>query len=60
MVVEAGSVVYDDKANSVTAAGDAQIYYKGKMLEADHITYFKETGRVLAEGAVKLTDTEGR
>ena len=59
MVVEAGSVVYDDKAKSVTAEGDAQIYYKGKTLEADRVTYFKETGRVLAEGAVKLTDTDG-
>jgi len=59
MVVEAGSVVYDDKAKSVTAEGDAQIYYKGKTLEADRVTYFKESGRVLAEGAVKLTDTDG-
>ena len=59
MVVEASSVVYDDKAKSVTAEGDAQIYYKGKTLEADRVTYFKETGRVLAEGAVKLTDTDG-
>jgi len=59
MVVEAASVVYDDKAKSVTAEGDAQIYYKGKTLEADRVTYFKETGRVLAEGAVKLTDTDG-
>jgi LPS-assembly protein len=59
MVVEASSVVYDDKAKSVTAEGDAQIYYKGKTLEADHVTYFKETGRVLAEGSVKLTDTDG-
>ena len=59
MVVEANSVVYDDKAHSVTAEGDAQIYYKGKVLEADRVTYFKDTGRVLAEGSVKLTDSDG-
>ncbi len=59
MVVEANNVVYDDKAHTVTAEGDAQIYYKGKVLEADHVTYFRETGRVLAEGSVKLTDTDG-
>ncbi len=59
MVVEANSVVYNDKAHTVTAEGDAQIYYQGKTLEADRVTYFKDTGRVLAEGSVKLTDTDG-
>ena len=59
MVVEANSVVYDDKAHSVTAEGDAQIYNQGKILEADRVTYFKDTGRVLAEGSVKLTDSDG-
>ena len=59
MVVEADSVVYDDKAHTVTAEGDAQIYYEGKILEADRVTYFKDTGRVLATGSVKLTETDG-
>ncbi|WP_296713943.1 LPS assembly protein LptD [Rhodoblastus sp.] len=59
MVVEANSVVYNDQAHSVTAEGDAQIYYQGKVLEADRVTYFKDTGRVLAEGSVKLTEPEG-
>ena len=59
MVVEANSVVYDDKAHSVTAEGDAQIYNQGKILEADRVTYFKDTGRVLAEGSVKLTESDG-
>ncbi len=59
MVVEANQVVYDDKAHAVSAVGDAQIYYEGKVLEADRVTYFKDTGRVLAEGSVKLTDTDG-
>jgi LPS-assembly protein len=59
MVVEANRVVYDDKAHSVTADGDAQIYYESKVLEADRVTYFRDSGRVLAEGAVKLTDSDG-
>ncbi|WP_294537579.1 LPS assembly protein LptD [uncultured Rhodoblastus sp.] len=59
MVVEADRVVYDDKAHTVTAEGDAQIYYQGKVLEADRVTYFRESGRVLAEGAVKLTEPDG-
>ncbi len=59
MVVEANRVLYDDKAHTVTAEGDAQIYYKGKVLEADRVIYHRDTGRVMAEGAVKLTDTDG-
>ncbi len=59
MVVEANQVVYDDKTHSVSAVGDAQIYYEGKTLEADRVTYFKDTGRVLAEGSVKLTEPSG-
>ncbi len=59
MVVEAKSVLYDDKAHTVTAEGDAQIYYKGKVLEADRVIYHRDTGRVMAEGSVKLTDTDG-
>ena len=59
MVVEANEVVYDDKTHAVSAVGDAQIYYEGKILEADRVTYFKDTGRVLAEGSVKLTEPDG-
>lgn len=59
MVVEANSVLYDDKAHTVTAEGDAQIYYKGKVLEADRVIYHRDTGRVMAEGSVKLTDSDG-
>ena len=59
MVVEANSVIYDDKQHSVTAEGDAQIYYQGKVLEADRVTYYRDTSRVMAEGSVKLTDSDG-
>jgi LPS-assembly protein len=59
MVVEANRVVYNDKTHAVSAVGDAQIYYEGKILEADRVTYFKDTGRVLAEGSVKLTEADG-
>jgi LPS-assembly protein len=59
MVVEANQVVYDDTTHAVSAVGDAQIYYEGKILEADRVTYFKDTGRVLAEGSVKLAEPDG-
>ncbi|MBM3624516.1 MAG: hypothetical protein FJX16_04200, partial [Alphaproteobacteria bacterium] len=43
MVVEAKELVYDEKRNTVTARGDVQIYYKGRLLEADRVTYDRNT-----------------
>jgi LPS-assembly protein len=59
MNVDANQVTYNDKTHTVVATGDVQIYYKKKILEADKVTYFRDTGRVLAEGSVKLTDADG-
>jgi LPS-assembly protein len=59
MMVEAKTVVYNDNTHTVSAEGDAQIYYQGKVLEADRVTYNRDTGRVFAEGSVKLTEPDG-
>ncbi len=59
MVVEAKELVYDEKKNTVTARGDVQIYYKGRLLEADRVTYDRNTSRVYAEGNAKLTEKDG-
>lgn len=59
MNVDADKVTYNDRDHTVVATGDVQIYYKKKTLEADRVTYYRDTGRVLAEGSVKLTDSDG-
>ncbi|PPD44134.1 MAG: organic solvent tolerance protein [Methylocystis sp.] len=59
MVVEAKEMVYDEKKNSVTARGQVQIFYKGRLLEADRVVYDRNTSRVFAEGNAKLTETNG-
>ncbi|SNB71243.1 LPS-assembly protein [Rhodoblastus acidophilus] len=59
MNVDANKVTYNDRDHTVVATGDVQIYYKKKTLEADKVTYYRDTGRVLAEGSVKLTDSDG-
>ncbi len=59
MNVDANKVTYNDRNHTVIATGDVQIYYKKKILEADKVTYFRDTGRVLAEGSVKLTEPGG-
>ncbi|MBM3576474.1 MAG: LPS-assembly protein LptD [Alphaproteobacteria bacterium] len=59
MVVEAKELVYDEKRNVVTARGDVQIYYKGRLLEADSVIYDRNTSRVYAEGHAKVTEKDG-
>ncbi len=59
MVVEAREMVYDEKKNTVTAVGQVQILYKGRLLEADRVVYDRNTSRVYAEGHAKLTETNG-
>lgn len=59
MVVEADEAVYDDKADSVTTRGNVTIYYKGSVLQARQVTYFRATRKVIAEGDARLTDKDG-
>jgi LPS-assembly protein len=59
MVVEAKELVYDEGHNTVTAKGAVQIYYKGRILEADRVVYDRKTERVFAEGHARLTERDG-
>ncbi len=59
MFVEANELVYNDKTNTVTAEGNARVYYQGKILEADRVIYDRNTKRVFAEGHAKLTEKDG-
>ncbi|HRK24807.1 MAG TPA: LPS-assembly protein LptD [Beijerinckiaceae bacterium] len=59
MLVEANELVYDKDNDTVTARGNAQIYYQGRSLEADKVTYNRKTKRVFAEGNARMTDTNG-
>lgn len=60
MVVEAHELVQNDNDNTVTARGNVQIYYKGRVLEADKVVYDRNTSRVRAMGHVKLTEPDGQ
>jgi LPS-assembly protein len=59
MLVDAREVVYDRDNDRVSALGDVQIYYQGRVLEADRVTYDRKTKRVLAVGNAKLTESDG-
>ena len=59
MLVEAAELRYDTDKNIVSAEGNARVYYKGRVLEADRVVYNRNTGRVYAEGHAKLTQRDG-
>ncbi len=60
MVVDAKELIQDDNKNTVTARGDVQIYYKGRILEADQVVYDRSTNRVRAIGHARLTEENGQ
>ena len=45
--------------NTVSATGDVQLNYQGRTLQADRVTYDRNTGRVHAEGNARLTEANG-
>ena len=59
LLVEAKEIVYDNDKNTVSAIGNAQLYYQGKVLEADKVTYDNATKRVTATGNVRMREPTG-
>ena len=59
LLVDAKEIVYDNDRNTIAAAGDVQMNYQGRTLQADRVTYDRNTGRVFAEGNARLTDSTG-
>lgn len=59
LLVEANELVYDKDKDTVSAVGNAQLYYQGRSLEADKVIYNRQTKRVFAEGNARMTDTNG-
>src|SRR5215217_3422113 len=59
LLVEAREIVYDNDNNRVSAVGDVEINYQGRVLQADRVTYDRKTGRVFAEGNARMTEASG-
>ncbi|MEH3146926.1 MAG: LPS-assembly protein LptD [Methylobacterium frigidaeris] len=59
LLVEARELVYDNDRNTVSAVGNAELHYGPRTLLADRVRYDRNTGRVFAEGNVRLTDETG-
>ena len=59
LLVEAKEIVYDNDKHTVSAIGDAQLYYQSKVLEADKVIYDNTSKRVIATGHVRMREPTG-
>jgi LPS-assembly protein len=59
LLVDAKEIIYNNDNNTIAASGDVQMNYQGRTLQADRVTYDRNTGRVYAEGNARLTDASG-
>ncbi len=60
MLVQATEIRYDYTNNTVSAVGNAQIYYNGSTVEADEVIYDQKTKRLQARGNVRMTEADGK
>lgn len=59
VLLNAATLVYDDKAQTVTADGGAELYYKGQIVRADRLIYDRGQDIVTAEGNVRIWQDSG-
>lgn len=59
MLLEADTLVYDNDNRTVTAVGGVQIDYDGNRLVAQRVTYHRNSGRLVASGAVQIIEKDG-
>lgn len=59
LLVEANELVYNRDKDTVSAVGNAQLYYQGRTLEADRVIYNRKTKRVFAEGNARMVEQNG-
>ena len=59
LVIDADQLIYDKDKNTVSAVGSVQLFYQGRILQADRVVYNRATKRVYAEGHAKMTDEHG-
>lgn len=55
----ADQLVYDERADTVTASGDVRMVREGYRLSADRVSWVRQTGQVSAEGNVRVLSPEG-
>jgi len=59
VTLEADIVHYDEQARAITAEGDVEARYEGRVLRADRIVYNLDAGTIRAIGNVQIVERSG-
>jgi LPS-assembly protein len=59
VVLDADNIFVNELENTVTAEGNVEAKYDGRILRADRLTYNRNTDRVRATGNVVIIDVDG-
>ncbi len=59
LTFQADNISYNQSDNTVTAEGNVEAVYAGRILIAKRVIYQQTSGLVTAQGDVALTDTDG-
>jgi LPS-assembly protein len=57
--LEADSLLQDQQSHHVTASGEVEARYKGRVIRADTLDYDTQTGQVTATGHVRIVQANG-
>jgi LPS-assembly protein len=57
--LEADSLLQDQQNHHVTASGEVEARYKGRVVRADTLEYDTQTGQVIATGHVRIVQANG-
>ncbi len=59
VVLTADSILVDDAANTVTAIGNVEAVYQGRVMRADRLVYNRVSDTVRATGNIVILDPDG-
>lgn len=59
VLMQADELTYDQASKTVTATGNVEVAFSQRVMTADKMVYFEETGVVLASGNVVLVEPTG-
>jgi LPS-assembly protein len=59
VVLEADTLINDDRAKTVTAEGNVEVRFQGRTLSAERLIYDLNTGAIRAQGGVEIVEANG-
>jgi hypothetical protein len=59
VVLEADSIVRDDEADTITAEGNVEARYEGRVLRTKRLVYSLRDNTIRAQGGVEIIDPDG-